>query len=401
MISINEAIEIIIDKTPVSTAREIIHLSDAYGRVALPPIISRLTQPPCDVSAMDGWAICSPDPQKTDHQFTIIGESIAGHGFSGDLQTGQAVRIFTGAPVPQNADTILLQEDAVRSGDILLYNKPIELMRNIRTTGSDFSAKQTLIASHQLLTSRDLALIAASGNSWLDVIRRPRVAIISTGSELVRLGDEIGKNNIINSNVFFLSALIKQAGGQPVDCGIAPDNQVALSIFIKMAATCDIIVTIGGASVGDYDLVNHEFKQLGVDLHFSKVAIRPGKPVLFGSMDNKLFLGLPGNPTSAFVCAYLFLRPMIELYQGLPYEAGKTFTAKITTSLGANGNFTSYLRAKIYQSEDGWQASPVASQDSSLLYMLASSNGFIIRQPQEAKITSGDEVECLIFTGNI
>ena len=320
MISVDEArARILADLRP--TPAEIVALAEAWNRVTAAPVIARLTQPPADVSAMDGYALRAADGT-LDATLRVIGAAPAGHPFDGDVGPGQTVRLFTGSVVPSGADAILLQEDATRDGDTVRVNEAVKAGRHIRRAGQDFSRGDEVIPAARRITARDVGLAAAANHPWLSVHRRPRIAILATGDEIAMPGEPIPPGGIVSSNSHALAALVRAAGGLPTVLPIAADTREAVAAVADAVAGADMLVTTGGASVGDHDLVISGLQSRGMVVDFWQIAMRPGKPLLFGRLapqDGGVpVLGLPGNPVSAMVCSILFLVPSLSRLCGLP-----------------------------------------------------------------------------------
>ncbi len=319
MISVEEARErILADLHP--TPAEIVALADAWGRVTAAPVIARLTQPPADVSAMDGYALRAADGS-LGAVLHVIGSAPAGHPFERSIGPGQIVRLFTGSVVPQGADAILLQEDATANGTEVRVNEAVTAGRHIRRAGQDFAAGDAVVPAGRRLTARDVGLAAAANHPWLTVHRRPRVAILATGDEIAMPGEPIPPGGIVSSNSHALAALVRAAGGTPVVLPVAADTHEAVAAVADAVHGMDLLVTTGGASVGDHDLVIESLRSRGLKLDFWQIAMRPGKPLLFGTLGPVPVLGLPGNPVSALVCSILFLLPALNRLCGLPAAA--------------------------------------------------------------------------------
>ena len=367
---------------------ETLPLDACAGRVLAEPVTARLTQPPFDAAAMDGYAIRWADLRLP---WRVVGESAAGHGWAGNMGPGEAVRIFTGAPLPPGADVIVVQEEVARADDIarLVGEGPPRIGAHIRPAGQDFAAGNGLIAAGVRLAAAHLGLAAAGGYRALPVVRRPRVTLIATGDELVLPGEIPGPGQIVSSNPAMLSALLRSAGADVHDPGLIPDNRAALAAALQ-DAEADLIITIGGASVGDHDLVIPVLRELGATLDFWKIALRPGKPLLAGRLDGTRVLGLPGNPVSAFVTALLFAAPLVSRMAGrahdLPLE-----TLPLAIPLPANGARRDHLRARRTQAG----AEPFARQDSALLSLLASAELLIIREADAPAAAAGELVTCI------
>lgn len=352
---------------------EKIDLAQAAGRVLRTPVVAQRDQPPFAASAMDGYAVAGPVSPGA--RLSVIGTAAAGHGFTGVVGPGQAVRIFTGAPVPDGADRIVIQEDVTRADDMITLGEAPEARRHIRTRGVDFSAGDRVSAPRRLRPA-DLALLAAMNCPQVTVSRRPDVAIMATGDELVMPGEVPRSDQIIASNAFALKAMAESEGARARILPIAADTEASLRAVFELAADADVIVTIGGASVGDHDLVGPVADTLGASRAFYKVAMRPGKPLMAGRMGQALLLGLPGNPVSSIVCGHLFLRPVLNALQGLGAYPLPTASATLNVDLPANGPRTHFLRATL---GPGPSITPMAQQDSSLLGVLCESDALLIQ----------------------
>src|ERR1700674_2992589 len=301
---------------------EQVALPQALGRVLAEPVHARLTQPPFAVSAMDGYAVRAADVARVPTSLKLVGYAPAGSAYDDKINPGEAVRIFTGAPLPQGADTIVIQEDTEASGETVLVKESSATGNYVRPAGLDFKRGDLGLAAGKRLNARDIGLAAAMNHPWLQVRRRPRVAILASGDEIVMPGEAVGPQQIIGSNGLALGAFIRAAGAEPIDLGIAPDNREALQRLASGATGADLLVTTGGASVGDHDLVRAALGEQGMAIDFWKIAMRPGKPLIFGHIGATKFLGLPGNPVSSLVCAAVFLRPALKLMLGEQSEAG-------------------------------------------------------------------------------
>lgn len=384
------------DVTP--TESETVSLARANGRILAEPLASKRTQPPFPASAMDGYAIRLQDLAGSETTLDVIGEAPAGHGFSGTVAAGQAVRIFTGAPVPAGADTILIQENARRDGDRISVLEAPELGAFVRPAGLDFAKGDVLLEPPLKLSYRHLALAAAMNHAVLPVRERPKVAILATGDELVPPGTEPGPDQIIASNHAGIAAMVEDCGGEPVDLGISPDDPVALAGHVRsaLAAKADILVTLGGASVGDHDLVQEVLGQEGMDLSFWRIAMRPGKPLMAGRLGTTKVLGLPGNPVSSLVCGLLFLKPLIHKMLGRPQTTDRPQMATLDAPLPQNDRRQDYVRATVTEDEAGrLRVTPFGRQDSSMLNLLASSGALIIRAPHAPAADIGADVAIL------
>jgi molybdopterin molybdotransferase len=391
MISVEEARErIVADLSP--TAAEIVALANAWGRVTAAPVIARLTQPPADVSAMDGYALrAAGGPLGAVLQ--VIGSAPAGHPFAGAVGPGQAVRLFTGSVVPQGADAILLQEDATAIGTELRVNEAVTAGRHIRRAGQDFAAGDVVVPAERRLSARDIGLAAAANHPWLGVHRLPRIAILATGDEIAMPGEPIPAGGIVSSNSHALAALVRAAGGEPVVLPVAGDTTEAVAAVADAVHGMDMLVTTGGASVGDHDLVIAGLQTRGLKLNFWQIAMRPGKPLLFGQLGSVPVLGLPGNPVSAMVCAILFLLPALSRLSGLPAAPPPTARGIAGAPLRANDHRADHLRATISTDPMGRAvATPFPVQDSAMLRRLAHADALILRAPHAPALPEGGEV---------
>lgn len=372
---------------------ETVPLRAAAGRTLAKSVEARRDQPPFDASAMDGYAIRESDHQPG-RQLAVIGEAGAGHIFDGVLTAGAAVRIFTGAAVPTGAERVVLQEDVTRDGDRITLGDRLETSSNIRMMGDDFKVGARIDAPRRLSPS-DLALIASMNCPEVTVTRRPVVAIMATGDELVMPGEAPGPGQIIASNGFALAAMAEAAGAEARMLPIAHDNEASLRATFALAEGADVIVTVGGASVGDHDLVGPVAEALGLRRSFWKIAMRPGKPLMAGRMaSGAAMLGLPGNPVSAVVCAKLFLIPLIERLQGLDGQLHPE-EARLGGDVGANGPRTHFMRARLSYGAGGLQITPFGSQDSSLLSILSEANALLIRPVADGARKAGERVDFL------
>lgn len=386
MISVTEALERVLALANPPRP-EIVSLADAHGRALLQPAVSRLTQPPFDASAMDGYAMRAVD---LDDALTVIGTSAAGHPWGGTARPGTAIRIFTGAPVPQGFDHVELQENVDRDGDVIRV-----VTRsggsNIRARGNDFAQGDT-VAPGIILGAAHIGLLAAMNVDNVTVAARPRVAILAGGDELVPPGTDPAEGQIISSNDLAIAAMVREAGGEPHILPIARDTEDSLRASFRAAADADLLVTIGGASVGDHDLIGKIAQEHGIEQAFYKVALRPGKPLMAGRMAKGAMLGLPGNPVSAMVCAVLFMQPLIRAMQGLPADAPLR-KARLAHDLPAEGPRQHYLRATLAAGEDLPLIAPFADQDSARLALMAQANALLVRPPHDPARSAGDPVD--------
>jgi len=374
------------------TPAELVALPDAWGRVTATQVIARLTQPPADVSAMDGYALRAADGT-AGAILRVIGAAPAGHPFDGQLGPGEAVRLFTGSVVPAGADTILLQEDATAGEGTVRVNETVRPARHIRRAGQDFARGEAVLPQGRRLTVRDIGLAAAANHPWLTVHRRPCIGILATGDEIAMPGEPIPPGGIVSSNSHALAAMVRAAGGTPIVLPVAADTPEAIAAVADAVAGMDMLVTTGGASVGDHDLVMSGLQARGMTLDFWKIAMRPGKPLLFGALGATPVLGLPGNPVSALICAILFLLPAIQRLSGLPAAAPATVLARLATPLAANDRRADYLRATLAADSAGrLVATPIASQDSAMLRRLAQADALILRPPQAPALAEGADI---------
>ncbi len=395
MISVEEARRRLL--APLAAlAAEQVALSEAVGRVLAEDVAARRTQPPFAVSAMDGYAVRAADVARVPARLKVVGSVPAGQAHAGSVGSGEAVRIFTGAPVPSGADTIVIQEDTERDGDIVTVREAAPPGHYVRPAGLDFRAGDIGLRAGRLLTARDVGLAAAMNRPWLLLRRRPRIAILPTGDEVVMPGDPVGPNQIVSSNGLALAALVAQCGGIPVHLPIAPDDSTALQRIAAGASGADFLVTTGGASVGEHDLVRDALEASGLTLDFWKIAMRPGKPLMVGRYRDTPMLGLPGNPVSTLVCGLLFLKPAIERLLGLAAAEAPPVRARLAAALPANDRRQDYLRATLARGADGTlEARPFDKQDSSMMSLLARADCLVVRQPLAPAAAQGDSVEII------
>ena len=380
---------------------EQVSLSGAPGRVLSRPVAARRTQPPADVSAMDGYAARAADIAAPPATLRRIGVSSAGAGFDGAVAAGETVRIFTGAPVPEGADAIVIQENAKASGDEVTVLEAAPPGRYIRKAGLDFTVGDAGLEPGRALGARDIALAAAMNHPWLTVARRPRVAILATGDEVVMPGEPLGRDRIVSSNSIALAAAVRAWGGAPLVLGVAPDEADALRRMVRGARGHDLLVTTGGVSVGERDLVRQTLGGAGMALDFWRIAMRPGKPLMFGRLEGAPVLGLPGNPVSALVCALVFLRPALARLSGLDpdrEDARLRRRVALARALPANDRREDYLRSRLVPGPDGaLRADPFPVQDSSMLAPLARSDCLAVRPPHAPPAAAGEPTEALLL----
>jgi molybdopterin molybdotransferase len=403
MISVEEALKRVLASAEAPLEEETVALQAGYGRVLAHDLKALRTQPPFPNSAMDGYAIRSADAASAATTLTMVGESAAGRAFEGAVGPGEAVRIFTGAPMPDGADTIVIQEDVQREGKCIRLSAVVPAGDNLRPAGMDFHAGDILIPAGRRLGPRDVALAAAANHTDLMVRRRARVAILATGDELVAPGGMLGPAQIVASNNFAVAGLVEAYGGVAIDLGIAIDELKATQAAISRAgdAKADVLVTLGGASVGDYDLVQKALVSSGMELGFWRIAMRPGKPLMHGRLGPMRVLGLPGNPTSSMVCSILFLRPLLRALHGEPEPgADPSQPGRLAVDVPANGARQDYMRASLSRDAEGILiATPANAQDSSLVKTMARADGLIVRPPNAKAAKGADPCRVIPFHG--
>ncbi|NQV20940.1 MAG: molybdopterin molybdotransferase MoeA [Rhodospirillales bacterium] len=397
MLSVNDALVRITDAL-IPLPAETIALADAAGRVLAEDVISRRTQPPVPVSAMDGYAVRAEDVAAAPVALTVVGAAPAGGAYDRRLGPGQAVRIFTGGPVPEGADSIVMQELTETEGTSVKVNESVHRGEFVRRAGLDFSAGDPVPRAGQVLTARAIGLIAAMDVPWVSVRRRPKVALLANGDELVRPGEAVGANQIISSNTLALAALIQGNGGEAIDLGIARDDPDSLRTLARNAKGADLLITLGGASVGDHDLVQSALGDMGLDVNFWKIAMRPGKPLIFGRMGDAPMLGLPGNPVSALVCGLIFVIPALRKLLGQIAGPILRCNAVLGGPLPANGNREAYLRGTLERRDDGNLVATLFDlQDSSVLSGMAGAGCLVVQPPLGPARSAGDAIEVIPF----
>ena len=387
MISVTEALEklfLIAKVTPVET----VELKKCLGRVLAKPLESTRSNPPFPSSAMDGYAIHKAN-LKSGAEFKVIGESAAGHSYPNKINKNEAVRIFTGSRVPDGANLVLMQEDVEADKKFIIVKENFDKKSNIRLEGSDFS-KGYKVKTPLILGAKEISLLAAMNFAHLSVRKKPTVAIISTGDELVFPGESPKPDQIIASNAYGIAALCEECGAEPRILPIAQDNLKSIEYIIGLAQDADLIITIGGASVGKYDLINEATNNFGVDKSFHKVAMRPGKPLMAGKLNETALVGLPGNPVSALVCGYVFIRPLIQAMLGLEKKSAPRLVAPCSTSLPKNGPREHYMRAVLLP--NGY-LEPVENQDSARLALLYDADALLIRAAHAEAIPAKTQCE--------
>lgn len=400
LLPVDEARKRILDGVlPISEIEEI-SLEAAINRVLSNDIAASRSQPPFASSAMDGYAIRAADLHDTPAEFDVVGEAPAGHGYAGTVSGGQAVRIFTGAPVPEGADTIVIQEDVERldQGRVRV-SQPVAAGTYVRPLGLDFAEGDQVLQAGDRLDAGRITVAAAMNQASLPVRRLPRVAVLATGDELVPPGAQPAADQIIASNSFGVRAIAEAAGAAVTDLGIARDHrsEIEASVNAALAARVDVLVTLGGASVGDHDLVQETLQARGMVLDFWRIAMRPGKPLMYGRLEDLHVLGLPGNPVSSLVCSHLFLRPLLAALSGTP-EDMPVHSARLGGDLRANDQRQDYLRARLTRQADGTLvATAFEKQDSSMMRIFAESDCLIIRPPFAEPATRGDRCQILVL----
>lgn len=399
MISVEEARERIVSAlAPVGP--EIVSLASAWGRVLASPVAARMDKPGSDVSAMDGYALRAADCAAPPVRLSVIGAAPAGHPFRGRIGPGEAVRVFTGSVIPDGADAVVIQEDTDEGEETVEIRLSPKPRAHVRPRAGDFAAGEVLLSPPRRLTARDVGIAASAGHAWLTVRRRPRVAILSTGDEIALPGDPVPPGGLVSSNSFVLDAIVRAAGGEPMTLPIAPDDPAAIGAAVSALGGADLVVTSGGASIGAHDLVRPALRPLGLALDFWKIAMRPGKPFMFGRLGGAALIGLPGNPVSATVCAILFLVPAIERLLGLAGAAPQTLRARAGAALPANDHRADHLRARLARDADGTLvATPAALQDSSQMAILAGADALILRAPHAGEVSAGEWVDVIPLGG--
>ncbi len=398
LLPVEEALARVLAKARPRLETERLPLHDCLGRVLAEDIAARLTHPAFDNSAMDGYAVRHEDIAETGAELSVTGQSAAGRGFRGEVGSGEAVRIFTGAPLPAGADTVILQEDVekLEGGRIRTRFAPAK-GRHIRLSGQDFEAGEVTLAAGSVLDAGRLTLAASMNHETLPVFTRPKIAILATGDELLPPGNSPGPDQIIASNAFGVGAIARESGADILDLGIVPDDREAIAAAVAKAQSTnpEVLVTLGGASVGDHDLVQSTLLGCGMTLDFWRIAMRPGKPLMVGELADMVVLGLPGNPVSSLVCALLFLEPLTRRLAHLPPRTRLT-SARLAAPLPANDRRQDYVRARLSAEPDGsLMAHPFARQDSSMTKIFAQSDALIVRPPLAPAAAVGDPCSVL------
>jgi molybdopterin molybdotransferase len=394
MISVDEAVARI-TRSFAALPSEPVPIAEAAGRVLAEEAIAKQDQPPAPMSAMDGYAVRTHDAHPG-AELSLIGEAPAGRPFGGTVGTGQAVRIFTGGVVPDGANAVVIQEDTDLKGGRVVIKEAPRPEENVRRRALDFCAGEILLTRGHRLSPRDVALLAAADLPQISVTRKPRVVIVATGDELSRPGEQRKEGGIVASSTYALQAMVRNWGGEATDFGILPDRPEAFAGLPAVAKDADLIVTQGGASVGDHDLVQTALKPHGFALDFWRIAMRPGKPLIFGHLRDTPFIGLPGNPVSAMVCAVLFIQPAVAAMLGIAYEP-PIAEARLASPLRANGRRQDYIRARVTRRDGVLSAEPFALQDSSMQKVFAQADGLIIRRVDAPAAQAGDIVDVLML----
>lgn len=379
----------------VPVGPETVALADGWNRVLAAPVQARRSQPPAEVSAMDGWAVRSADAIEG-ARLRRIGEAPAGHPFMGTVGPGETVRLFTGSVVPDGADAVVMQENADEHEGGMTVREAARPGRHIRHAGQDFAEGDTLLEAGRRLTARDIGLAAAANHPWLTVHRRPRVAILSTGDEIALPGEPMPPGGIVSSNAHALAAMVRAAGGEPTVLPVARDDIASIAAVADQVAGFDLLLSSGGVSVGEHDLVQAGLAGRGLVVDFWKIAIRPGRPLMHGRLGTVPVLGLPGNPVSALVCAVLFALPAVARLAGLSDVEPPRGEATLGVALPANGQREDYMRATL----QGGVATPHPVQDSAMLAVLARADALIVRPPGAPAAESGSRVPVIPLSVN-
>jgi molybdopterin molybdotransferase len=396
LLPVDEARRRVLDGVKALTA-ERVTLAKARGRVLAKAVSATRDQPPFDASAMDGYAVRHADIFGLPQHLKLIGTSAAGHAFKGSVKPGTAVRILTGAPLPRGADTVVIQENVQPADHGINVLSETPLAKNIRRAGLDFARGDVLVNTGTKLSPRDIGLLAAGNAAVVSVHRKPKVVLFTTGDELVLPGQRPRADQIVSSNSHAIAAMVEQFGAEVVNLGIVKDNLKATIAAVKKGLGADVLLTTGGASVGDHDYVQAAFKASGVKIGFWKIALRPGKPFMYGRKGRTHVMGLPGNPVSALVTARIFLKPLLDVMMGLP-ASDVRMTAVLKGTLPANDHRQDYMRATLTVAEDGRRTvSPFSAQDSSMQRTLQSSQALIMREPMASAAQDGDSVSVLLL----
>lgn len=397
MLSLAEAQAAIRARIQPGARTESVSLVEALGRFVAAPLAATVDNPAFDNSAMDGYALAQADLAARDFVLPVAGESSCGSRPQA-LMPGTAMRIFTGAPLPAGADTVVMQEDVVREGERACFPRTTTAGEQVRRRGEDFRAGDSLYMPGRRLAAHDVALLSAAGVAAIAVTAKPRVLVVATGDELMAPGQPLAAGQIYESNRIATLLLLAQLGAEAVDGGTVRDDPAALRALLARSSDCDFIITSGGASVGDHDLVQSALGEIGLSLDFWKIAMRPGKPLMFGKLGPTPLLGLPGNPVSAMVCSLLFLAPILAKFLGRAETEPRRIAARLGAALKENDRREDYLRAALARGADGAvTATPFSAQDSSMMATLAKSGGLIVRAPLAPALAAGDGVEVIPF----
>ncbi len=400
LVPVSEAKSRLLGKANPIEAVETVSLGDANGRVLAKDLTARLTQPPFHASAMDGYALAAGDAPAIGSELTVVGSAAAGHAFDGTVGKGETVRIFTGAPLPEGTDSILIQEDAEKlEGNCIRTKFEVVKGRHVRPRGQDFAEGETVVPAGTLIDFSHLTVAAAMNHPTVEVYRRPRVAILATGDELLPPGETPGPAQIIASNTFGVAALVRDNGGEVLDLGIVKDRQEDIVAAIDRARTekADVLVTLGGASVGDHDLVQSTLKSVGMELDFWRIAMRPGKPLMVGALGDMQVLGLPGNPVASLVTSMLFLEPLLRKLGHLA-DRKREVQGVTARTLAANDQRQDYLRSTLTRDNEGnLVVDSYQKQDSSMMKIFAHSDALIIRPPHAPELPAGSPCPILLI----
>ena len=400
LVPVSEAKSRLLGKANPIEAVETVSLGDANGRVLAKDLTARLTQPPFHASAMDGYALAAGYAPAIGSELTVVGSAAAGHAFDGTVGKGETVRIFTGAPLPEGTDSILIQEDAEKlEGNRIRTKFEVVKGRHVRPRGQDFAEGETVVPAGTLIDFSHLTVAAAMNHPTVEVYRRPRVAILATGDELLPPGETPGPAQIIASNTFGVAALVRDNGGEVLDLGIVKDREEDIVAAINRARTekADVLVTLGGASVGDHDLVQSTLKSVGMELDFWRIAMRPGKPLMVGALGDMQVLGLPGNPVASLVTSMLFLEPLLRKLGHLP-DRKREVQGVTARTLAANDQRQDYLRSTLTRDNEGnLVVDSYQKQDSSMMKIFAHSDALIIRPPHAPELPAGSPCPILLI----